>query len=111
MPDTTTILLLLLLLLVLPDYHHHYYDSDTLLAQAEHGQLSFLTRSPKFLMIFFRFLRKLAQESSLGFATREGPLHSFIAFGADWNFPRERHPEGVHVGEFLSDVLGGGSSM
>ena len=56
-------------------------------------------------------LRKLAHQGSFGFATREEPLLLFIVCGADWNFPRDGHPEGVHVGEFLSEVPGGGSSM
>ena len=68
-----------------------------------------MTLSSVFFSILF--LRKLAQECSPGFATREEPLLFFIFSGADWNFPRDGHPEGVHVGEFLSEVLGGGSSM
>ena len=52
-------------------------------------------------------LRKLAHQGSFGFATREEPLLLFIVCGADWNFPRDGHPEGVHVGEILSEVLGG----
>ena len=68
------------------------------------------------LCVVFRFfpilfLRKLAHEGSFGFATRKEPLLFFIISGADWNFPRDGHPEGVQVGEFLFEVLGGGSSM
>ena len=40
-----------------------------------------------------------------------GPTSLLYHSGADRNFPRDGHPEGVHVGEFFSEVLGGGSSM